>query len=123
MSIPGLQAAKKLAKKSTRKHQHVALVFKGGALLATGYNYNQTHAEVAALKKLWPSKRRGTTVVSLRFSKDGALKDATPCKNCWLFMVEAGVTKVYASNASGIITEALMYYEQALYLYRAVNKP
>lgn len=115
MSIPGLTAAKKLAKRSTRKHQHVALVFKGGALLATGYNYDRTHAEVAALNKLWPSKRRGTTVISLRIGKDDSLKDATPCEHCWAYMETAGVKEVLASNVWGNVIRVLGPYLKAIY--------
>lgn len=84
------------------RFKHAALVLRGGALLAQGYNHDGRHAEVVALSKLWPSKRRGTTLLSLRMGPEG-LAMARPCAECARFLADAGVERVYFSNRAGEI--------------------
>lgn len=79
--------------------RHGAIVTKGGNILATGYNHDHTHAEVAALSKLWPSKRAGCTVWSLRVTNGGNLANGKPCPECLRYMLDAGVAKVVYSTA------------------------
>jgi cytidine deaminase len=82
-------------------HKHAAMVFRGGNLVSSGSNHETVHAEVQALKKLWPDHRAGTTVVSIRMTRGGVLGMAKPCAACEKFMREAGVKKVIYSNALG----------------------
>jgi pyrimidine deaminase RibD-like protein len=84
-----------------RSHKHSALVFRGGALISQGVNHDTVHAEVQALKKLWPSHRAGTTVLTIRMTKGGNLGMAKPCPICEAYMRGAGVKKVIYSDASG----------------------
>jgi deoxycytidylate deaminase len=93
---------RRLAKRSTHPlFQHAALVLKGGAVLAAGYNHEGIHAEAMALNKLWPSKRRGTTVISIRLNKSGRFSSAKPCKACAALLLASGVSKVQYSDADG----------------------
>jgi pyrimidine deaminase RibD-like protein len=87
---------RRLAKKSTHPVQkHGTLVFRGGALVATGYNHDGRHSEVVALSKLWPNYRPGCTVVNIRFKPSGRIGNSSPCKKCAFFLKENGVRKVY----------------------------
>lgn len=94
--------AKKIAKKSNHKFAHHAVfVMKGGAMLAHGHNKDTRHAEVAALNKLWPNKRRGTTIVSVRYTRSGYMASAKPCPDCEEYLREHGVKTVYYSDDNG----------------------
>lgn len=91
--IKMIKTAFKFAQKSDHQQfKHAAIVLKGGAVLAFGFNHEKVHAEVNALKKLWPNKRKGTTVISLRFTKSG-FGNSRPCPHCSKFMKENGVKK------------------------------
>lgn len=97
--------AKKLCACAKHKqHYHAAIVVKGGAVVSTAYNYNENHAEMNALKKLWPDKRRGVVVYSMRFTKGGKWGIAKPCKRCEKFMKECGVKKVFYTDVNGELT-------------------
>lgn len=101
-----LGLARKLAGRSTHAlFHHAAIVLKGGAILSTGYNFGYQHAEIQALQALWPSKRRGTRVWSLRFTKTGRLANAKPCQDCERFLRENGVKVVYYSDQYGDIVK------------------
>jgi deoxycytidylate deaminase len=87
---------------------HAVHVKRGGAVVSSGYNLETRHAEVAALEKLWPSERVGTTVVSIRVTKSGLLSSAKPCKNCMKYLLENGVKKLIYSDFDGkLVTEKL----------------
>ena len=95
-----VRVAKKLAAKSDHEHfRHGALVIKAGNVIARGYNKGVKHAEVAALEKVDPDKRKGCTVISVRITKLGKLAMAKPCAKCEKFMREYGVAVVEWSDA------------------------
>jgi deoxycytidylate deaminase len=100
-------AAVRLLPKATHKcHKHAAVVYRGGAIVAMGYNHDEVHAEVSALNKLWPSERRGTRVVSIRMSKGGNLRLAKPCVDCEAYMRANGVKMViYSDNNGNMVKE------------------
>lgn len=75
------------------------MVVKGGAILSIAVNRNNIHAEVAALKKLWPSKRRGTKVISIRVDRRGRLNIARPCCNCIKYLSDNGIVAIWYSKA------------------------
>lgn len=83
------------------RYQHAAIVLRGGAVLSVGYNHDGRHAEVVALSKLWPSKRRGTTLLSIRVGLDGKFTMAKPCYDCERFCTSNKVSRVFYSNRSG----------------------
>jgi deoxycytidylate deaminase len=86
---------KKIARRSPHHAQrHASVVVKGGAVLAVGYNHSGRHSEVVALSKLWPSKRKGTTMINLRLKKSGVVGDSSPCEKCRAFLLKNGVVKV-----------------------------
>ena len=91
-----------LATRSThRQHHHAAIVLRGGAIVATGYNHGDRHAEAVAIGKLWPSKRIGCVVWSSRFTRRGDLALAKPCKRCERALRIAGIRCVHYSTALG----------------------
>lgn len=95
---------RKLAAKSVLQHKHAVVVEKGGAILSCGYNVGWNHAEKKALGKLWPDKRRGVTVWSLRVSNSGRFLMAKPCPRCEEYLRANGVKEVLYSTSDGSIT-------------------
>lgn len=89
------------AKSKHACHKHAAIVVRGGAIVSFAVNHHEMHAEVAALKKLWPSERRGTKVYSLRLRRSGTLGLAKPCTECEEFMSKNGVKQVFYTNKDG----------------------
>src|SRR5512138_3045127 len=89
------------AKSKHTAHKHAAVVYRGSNIVATGVNHDEVHAEVQALKKLWPDHRTGTTVVSIRMTRGGKLGMAKPCKACEEYMRKAVVKKVIYSTNDG----------------------
>lgn len=100
--------ARVLSKKSNHRWaRHVAIVVRGGAVVAVAHNHDTTHAEVAALNRLWPSERRGTRVWSLRVTRSGLFRLARPCDNCMRYLRESGVKTVYYTTSTGdIVSES-----------------
>jgi len=90
-----------ISRKSPHNFKHVAIVERAGKILAIGYNHDGIHAEESALKKLWPSERIGTRIISLRFTKTGKLANAKPCCECQKLLLESGVKKVTYSTPEG----------------------
>jgi len=92
----------KLSKQSGHSWaRHAVIVIRGGNIISTGYNHAAIHAEWNALNALWPSERKGTTVISLRFTKTGNLACARPCPKCLKFMLDNGVKCVKFSDSEG----------------------
>ena len=97
-----LNTAKKVCQKSDNiQHFHSAFVVVGGRIQAIGYNVGDTHAEIKALQQLWPSKRRGVKVYSLRFRKGGTWGMAKPCPACEAYMKTNGVKTVFYTDRDG----------------------
>jgi pyrimidine deaminase RibD-like protein len=88
-----------ISRKSPHNFKHVAIVERAGKILAIGYNHDGIHAEESALKKLWPSERIGTRVVSLRFTKTGKLAASLAVVS--KLLLESGVKKVTYSTPEG----------------------
>jgi deoxycytidylate deaminase len=82
-------------------HKHAALVVRGGSIISVGVNHDEVHAEVQALKTLWPSERRGTRIIVVRMTRGGRLGMSKPCKACENFMRASGVKSVQYSDADG----------------------
>jgi cytidine deaminase len=81
--------------------KHVAFVMRGSNMISIASNRDETHAEVAALNRLWPSERKGTKMYSLRMTRSGTWAMARPCPNCWRYMKESGVKTVHYTDESG----------------------
>jgi len=97
-----LNTAKKVCKKSDNvQHFHGSFVVVGGRIQAIGYNVGDTHAEIKALQQLWPDKRRGVKVYSMRFRKDGTFGMAKPCPACESYMRANGVKTVFYTDVTG----------------------
>lgn len=98
-----LRLARRVAERSTHPHhRHASIVLRGGAVVATGYNHDDRHAEIVALSKLWPSKRKGTTVMNLRLTNAGTVGLAKPCGECLAFLLESGVESVKWTTRTGM---------------------
>lgn len=91
------------AKAQHSRSFHAVLVKRGGAVLAAGYNHGHIHAEVMALNQLWPSKRAGTVVWSVRVTRGGRLAMAKPCPRCETYLRANGVKKVVYSSSEGVL--------------------
>lgn len=101
---------KKLERLSTHSNHsrfnHGAIVLRGGAIQSVGYNFNDTHAEIHALKKLWPSKRAGTTVFNLRFTTR-SLGNSRPCDGCMAFMELHSIKNIWFYEDGKLVKERL----------------
>jgi hypothetical protein len=82
---------------------HVVFVMKGGKVLAHGVNKGNIHAEWACLNKLWPNKRKDTTIISYRITRSGKLAMARPCPKCFALLKKFGVKKVIYSGSDGLM--------------------
>lgn len=69
--------------------------------MAADYNGNEFHAEIGAMKKLWPNRIKGTTMINLRITKTG-LGMSKPCPACHKVMKAMGVKTVYYTNSKGM---------------------
>jgi tRNA(Arg) A34 adenosine deaminase TadA len=92
----------RLARKHLKKCRHstfwhIAVVRKGGKILGIGANHEQTHAEVAAIRRCKPHALKNAEVLSLRFSLTGKLTQARPCENCQKALYAAGIRRVIYS--------------------------
>ncbi len=97
-----LSLAKKLCSKSGHhQHHHGVIVVVGGAIQSTGFNQSVIHAEVQALRKMWPSERKKAKVFSYRFGNNGKWTMAKPCANCEKYLRDNGVKVVYYTNFNG----------------------
>lgn len=95
-----INTATKIALQSTHdKYKHGVIITKGSSVLATGFNHGgdnhgAIHAEYHALNKLWPNKRKGATVWSVRITPGGKLSMAKPCAKCHKMLIANGIKKV-----------------------------
>jgi len=105
-----LRLLREIASRSDHNsYLHVAVVTRGGVLMAAECNQGSHHAECRALEQLWPSERRGTTVYSLRFTLGHKrLALAKPCPECDAYMRKYGVKKVVYSTTSGELIQFRM---------------
>lgn len=87
--------------------KHATLIFKGGALFATGYNHGDRHSEVVALGKLWPGDAKGATVVNIRIKKTGKVGMSRPCPQCQKILLDNEVRRVIYSNSQGDLEELI----------------
>lgn len=96
----------------TSRHQdslHFCIIVKGGAILSMATNGDQyhpdgrTHAEIRALMDLWPSKRKGTKLWSVRLLKTGSFGMARPCPKCAAEIKAAGVKTVFYTDNNGAV--------------------
>lgn len=117
-----IDIATKQAEKSVYKHRLGACITIGRKVLGVGYNKvnryqskvktgswdGSLHAEIAAvldvLRKHPVEKLKGATVTVVRVTKNGDLRLAMPCKNCYNSLRNLGIKEVRFSNDSGGFT-------------------
>jgi hypothetical protein len=94
--LPLVESVQKSIHRRHKTHVHVAMVFgRGKTLLAmamnkvgsrssgAGFSACMIHAERAALKRVGDiSKLRGATLVVIRISSTGELRNSKPCSEC-----------------------------------------
>lgn len=94
--IPLVESVQNSIHRRHKTHVHVAMVFgRGKALIAmamnkvgsrssgAGFSACMIHAERAALKRVGDiSKLRGATLVVIRISTSGELRNSKPCSEC-----------------------------------------
>jgi pyrimidine deaminase RibD-like protein len=97
-----IRLARKLSKRAQHNFAfHAVIVKRAGAVVSTGYNHGNIHAEYAALNQLWPSERRGCRIWSIRITRGGKLAMAKPCCSCEAYLRENGIKAVWYSNGEG----------------------
>lgn len=117
-----IDRAIKQAEKSTYKHRLGACITIGRKVLGVGYNKvnryqskvktgswsGSLHAEIAAvldaLRNHPVEKLKGATVTVVRVNKNGELKLALPCTNCYNSLRNLGIKEVRFSNDTGGFT-------------------
>jgi deoxycytidylate deaminase len=99
-----LNAARRLAKRGgNRYYHHAAIVYRGGRVISSGFNHHEIHAEANALFNIWPNKRKGCRLLSIRVSRTGSLLMAKPCTKCLRMLRRDGIKSVDYSTAEGTI--------------------
>lgn len=99
-----LNAAIAVARRSPHRFAlHAAIIYRGGAIISTGYNHGTVHAEKSALSKIWPNKRVGCRLLSIRITKTGLLRMALPCEECMALIKESGIRVIDYSTENGEI--------------------
>jgi deoxycytidylate deaminase len=95
------------AKKALHKHyKHVAILMRGGAIMAIGYNHGECHAEKKAISQIWPDHRPGLTLLSFRLTTSGKLSMAKPCAECEKLLIENGIHRIQYSDSFGKMIKA-----------------
>lgn len=112
MSIKAKQIAINTATKSTHHKWHLgAVVWRGGSVIATGYNTPKNspetiedhkyfkcsiHAEIAALRKAGNTK--GARLYVARITKNGSPACAKPCPRCLNQIKQHGIKEVHYTD-------------------------
>lgn len=111
-----VRMAKEVAMNNGLDFHVAALLFRGKKLVKIGTNQSKTHpkfkryqdngycnyclhAEMDALRNSKP----GDSILVLRFTKQGKVSMAKPCKHCQHFIDNAQIKVVYYSNWNGEI--------------------
>jgi deoxycytidylate deaminase len=95
-----LTMMKRIANRSNHKlYNHAALIFSGSRLLAYGYNHEQTHAEISAIRRFQRLYRPGNSrppsnlhLISFMVKKSSSnIGNSKPCLNCRAAMIDIGI--------------------------------
>lgn len=98
-----LTLLQKIATKSDHEQfKHATLVFRGGTLIAQGWNYGPSHSEVHAIEKAWGNRRKNLSILNIRIRRDGSFGNARPCETCWAYCKENRVHTVTYSTGKGL---------------------
>lgn len=97
------RAIKEAIKSDHTQFRHATLLFRGGALIATGYNYGKKHAEIMALNKVkHKNGAHGAVAFNVRLTKLGTLAMSAPCLECAIALDNAGVSRtIYTKDGYG----------------------
>jgi len=93
--------ARNEANNSPLMYQLGAVIFKGGKMLSSGFNYGSIHAEHSAIRRA-KMDIRGADIFVVRVNKTGFAM-AKPCPNCQLLLKENGIKRAFYSNSNGEI--------------------
>jgi len=120
-----IQLTAKIAELSAHRFQIGAIVARGSRIISMGVNKYKTHplqknhhtndsggsihAELDALLKVHPAKRKGSQIYVVRLLADGSFGNAEPCKFCKDLLITAGIYCVVHSVADGHIKKDLRY--------------
>lgn len=108
MTIPLTKLIRVARNSPHPSNQHSTLVFRGGALISSGYNHDGIHSEVVALNSVWPNRLRNITIVNLMIrTKTGSFGNSRPCKNCWEYLVTNKIRKVVFFNGTKFVEELI----------------
>lgn len=106
-----LNRARQVAKTSTCKTMHGAVIVKGGRVISVGVNSyrnhpltvttpsseSSTHAEIAAMKAC-NTDLRGCIIYIARVNRKGEDRMSMPCVECNKAIIKAGFKKIVYTN-------------------------
>lgn len=107
-----LSRAADIAKQSTERHKHGALIYKSGRVLGIGINTFRNrhptmdipfsrytvHAEIAALRSTgYRDNLQGATVYVARINREGGFMNSEPCAPCEQALMANGIKRVVFS--------------------------
>lgn len=94
----------RLASKShhSRFHHGSVVVHRRSAIIGRGYNRQNSHAEVNAVKSIDKYYLYDNLAVYVcRVNSQGGFMNSKPCSRCMEFMKDNGVRRVYFSDSNG----------------------
>lgn len=97
-----------VAKVSTEKHKHGALIYRNGRVLGIGVNRARNshptmeiptnaytyHAEIIAMSLVTHTTLQGSTIYVARVNKAGKPLNSLPCRRCLIKLVSSGIKRV-----------------------------
>jgi len=101
----GIRKARAISQKA-RHHRsfHGVSLVRGGVLLGFGFNHDEIHAEVAAIRLYGGNNNlRGSTLISTRVTKTDHLANARPCVDCMHAIRSAGIKRIIYSDNLGVM--------------------
>jgi deoxycytidylate deaminase len=113
MRLSVVKQAVREALKSSHKHRHGAVAFKGSLILGVGHNEIRKHplstqsafpeayhAEISACVK---AAYKAEEVFVIRINKKGEWRNSKPCANCMKLMLKLGIKRIWYTNQIGEI--------------------
>lgn len=104
--------ARKIARLSTHKFKHGALILRGNRVVSLNHNkatqthpkanskFNTLHAEAAAILSS-KADLKGTDLYVVRVVNNGDTAESKPCRYCQQLIKESGIKRVYYSSDNG----------------------
>ena len=105
MSRSAIKAGIRISQKAQHHRSfHGVSIVRGGVLLGFGFNHDEIHAEVAAIRLYRCNDNlKGSTLISTRVTKTDRLANARPCVDCMQAIRFAGIKRIIYSDNLGVM--------------------